>query len=164
MCLGGLPVPIFKYFFRWDGVEPCWLSQRNLHCFNFLRFFAKYFMSFCVFLSSLASGSLRCPFGVMRDGPHVGKIRSRDPPRHPWQFIFSFFAQLLFSDLRFLFHLFFLGFSFLWTRVPQLAALALHSSPKVGIIFIFCYFFFWLGKLLQCGKYLPALYGRKSIH
>ena len=26
-------------------------------------------------------------------------------------------------------------FSFLWTRVPQLAALALHSSPKVGIIF-----------------------------
>ena len=37
----------------------------------------------------------------------------------------TFFAQFLFSDL---------GFSFLWTRVPQLAALALHSSPKVGII------------------------------
>ena len=30
--------------------------------------------------------------------------------------------------------IFCLGFSFLWTRVPQLAALALHSSPKVGII------------------------------
>ena len=32
------------------------------------------------------------------------------------------------------FSIFSLGFSFLWTRVPQLAALALHSSPKVGII------------------------------
>ena len=36
-----------------------------------------------VLLSSQASGSLRCPFGVMKDGPHVGKIRSRDPPWYP---------------------------------------------------------------------------------
>ena len=43
----------------------------------------------------------------------------------PQDSLTSFFTQFLFSDL---------GFSFLWTRVPQLAALALHSSPKVGII------------------------------
>ena len=43
-----------------------------------------FFISFVfVLLSSLASGSLRCPFGVMRDGPHVGKIHSRDPPWIP---------------------------------------------------------------------------------
>ena len=35
------------------------------------------------------------------------------------------------------FHCFLLGFSFLWTRVPQLAALALHSSPKVGLVIFF---------------------------
>ena len=65
--------------------------------FQLFEIFAKYifFSLVCVFLS-LASGSLRCPFGVMRDGPHVGKIRSRDPPRHPWQFIFSFSAPFLF--------------------------------------------------------------------
>ena len=45
-------------------------------------FFISFVICFCL-LSSLASGSLRCPFGVMRDGPHVGKIRSRDPPRIP---------------------------------------------------------------------------------
>ena len=43
----------------------------------------------------------------------------------PQDSLTSFFTQFLFSDL---------GFSFLWTRVPQLAALALHSSPKAGII------------------------------
>ena len=48
-----------------------------IFCFYFIISFV------CVFLSSLASGSLLCPFGVMRDGPHVGKIRSRDPPWHP---------------------------------------------------------------------------------
>ena len=54
-----------------------------------------FFISFVfVLLSSLASGSLRCPFGVMRDGPHVGKIRSRDPPRIPWlHFLLSFCFQ-----------------------------------------------------------------------
>ena len=36
---------------------------------------------------ALASGSLRCPFGVMRDGPHVGKVRSRDPPWYPWRWV-----------------------------------------------------------------------------
>ena len=47
-------------------------------------FFISFVICFCL-LSSLASGSLRCPFGfeVMRDGPHVGKIRSRDPPWIP---------------------------------------------------------------------------------
>ena len=28
-------------------------------------------------------GLLRCPFGVMSDAPHVGKVRSRDPPWYP---------------------------------------------------------------------------------
>ena len=40
-------------------------------------------------------------------------------------------------------------------RAPQLAQ---------SWDYFFGNFFFWLGKLLQCGKYLPALYGRKSIH
>jgi len=44
---------------------------------------------------------------------------------HIFIFCSIFVSCLGFSDL---------GFSFLWTRVPQLAALALHSSPKVGII------------------------------
>ena len=28
-------------------------------------------------------GLFRCPFGDMSDGPHVGKVRSRDPPWYP---------------------------------------------------------------------------------
>ena len=37
----------------------------------------------------------------------------------------------------YIFSIFSLGFLFLWTRVPQLAALALHSSPKVGLVRFF---------------------------
>ena len=63
-----------------------------------------FFISFVfVLMSSLASGSLRCPFGVMRDGPHVGKIRSRDPPWYPWlHFLLNFFFRLSsFGDVYF---------------------------------------------------------------
>ena len=41
-------------------------------------------MHYCAMRPKIASRSLHCPFGVMRDGPHVGKVRSRDPPGIPW--------------------------------------------------------------------------------
>ena len=32
---------------------------------------------------------LRQKWGVMRDGPHVGIVRSRDPPWYPWRWVVS---------------------------------------------------------------------------
>ena len=40
-------------------------------------------MHYCAMRPKIASGSLRCQFGVMRDLPHVGKVRSRDSPWYP---------------------------------------------------------------------------------
>jgi len=62
-------------------------------------FFISFVICFCL-LSSLASGSLRCPFGVMRDGPHVGKIRSRDPPWILWpHFLLSYLWNVTEADI-----------------------------------------------------------------
>ena len=81
-----------------------------------------YFICFCFIVIT----SVRVPPLSLRGYEGWATCGQNSLTGSPQDSLTSFFTQFLFSDL---------GFSFLWTRVPQLAALALHSSPKVGIVF-----------------------------
>ena len=56
--------------------QSCLVSYRGNGARDMTSGVELFFISFVFFI-------VICPFGVMRDGPHVGKIRSRDPPRFP---------------------------------------------------------------------------------
>ena len=99
---------------------------------DYFLFFLFHFFCLC-FLSSLASGSLRCPFGVMRDGPHVGKIRSRDPPWHPWlHFLLNFCFQ---TWLHFLLIFVFQTWDFRYLCPKQLKFFPFPKLSKILMVY-----------------------------
>ena len=98
------------------------IAQDNNSRYSFFPNFSEIF-SLCFFVIT----SVRVPPLSLRGYEGWATCGQNSLTGSPQDSLTSFFTQFLFSDL---------GFSFLWTRVPQLAALALHSSPKVGIVFL----------------------------
>ena len=101
----------------------------NKFCTGFMssgvELFLVFLISFLLFVFFVIT-SVRVPPLSLRGYEGWATCGQNSLTGSPQDSLTSFFTQFLFSDL---------GFSFLWTRVPQLAALALHSSPKVGIVF-----------------------------